>query len=225
MRFSKYLTVLVALPLGMAHAVAFGSVDGDSSKVSVVGGVRHTSLAQVDSTSKIGAAQSATDLYAQGASRQRMGRAMSWGGIGVMVLAGVARQPVLTLGGFLAMMAGIPVNGSGASDMVDGVNQMNDRVKIDMTGWGTYIASWGTIAGGTVLAFSSQGSEQSKVIASILLSGGSALQFVAWEQFSNSADQAKVARRFSPVALTVRPAVFGNDRGGVVPGVSLAMRF
>jgi hypothetical protein len=165
------------------------------------------------------------ELYANGQSKQLIGRGMSWGGIGLMTVAGIANQPALATVGFLSMMAGIPVNGSGASDMVHGVNQMNDRVKIEMTGWSAYIASCGTMAAGMVLIGASKGDKDGLSMAGLVLTTGAGLQFFAWDQFSGSADRASVAHEFSPYSLQASPSAYRLRDGSLVPGMNLALTF
>jgi len=167
----------------------------------------------------------AKELYANGQSKQRIGRGMSWGGIALMTVAGIADQPVFATVGFLSMIAGIPVNGSGASDMVRGVNQMNERVKIEMTGWNTYIASGGAMAAGLVLVGASQGDNVRLNVAGFVFSAGVALQFFAWDQFSNSADRAALAHEFSPYSVQASPSVYRLRDGSLAPGMNLALTF
>lgn len=83
----------------------------------------------------------AKDLYAGGETKQLIGRVMGWGGLTAAVLGSVTSNSQVSGIGGLVMLVGIPVNGSGASDMVEAANQLNPDVKIEMNGWGTYGAS------------------------------------------------------------------------------------
>ncbi|MEK7393061.1 MAG: hypothetical protein AAB214_10895 [Fibrobacterota bacterium] len=93
----------------------------------------------------------AARLYESGATRQRIGRIMSWAGLGMVFFDAFAESGGIAGLGILGIAIGIPVNGSGASDMVEASNAMNPAAEQEMGGWGTYTASLALMATGVGL--------------------------------------------------------------------------
>lgn len=54
---------------------------------------------------------------------------------------------------------------------------------------------------------------------------GDIMQYVAWYQFSASAERAQLSRRNSPYSMAVSPAVYAARDGSLVPGMNLALTF
>jgi hypothetical protein len=167
------------------------------------------------------------ELYSRAESKQFLGRVLSWGGLVVGAVGGLTQNPFLSIGGGVALIVGIPVNGSGTSDMVDAANQLNPDVKVEMHGWGAYGASWGLMALGTGVAVSATNNmdNSSMAVGGIMILVGDVLQYVAWGQFSSSADRAQMSRKSSPYALVVGPQLYALGSGRNAPGLNLNLTF
>lgn len=179
----------------------------------------------------------AKEDYTSGASRQSVGRVMSWIGLGTTVLGSAIGSAPLAAGGSIALTVGIPLNGSGASQMVEASNRINPQAPVEMSGWGTYVASWVLMGLGVteILIGSNEESSQSSYNnnnqnETMLLMGvvsvltGSVMQYVAWGQFSFSADRAENKMQ-TLGAISFYPTVVPNIHGKLQPGAVLVGSF
>lgn len=179
----------------------------------------------------------AKEDYTSGASRQSVGRIMSWIGLGTTVLGGAIGSAPLAMGGSIALTVGIPLNGSGASQMIEASNRINPQAPVEMSGWGTYVASWVLMGLGVteVLIAGNEESSQSSYDnnnqnETMLLMGvvsmltGSVMQYVAWGQFSFSADRAE-GKMQTLGAISFYPTVVPNIHGKLQPGAVLVGSF
>jgi len=223
-----HLFVTTLFAFCATNALAFGDASPDTVKSTPVAPLKLKSE-ETTMPGKLSptAVSFAKELYAGGETKQLVGRVMSWGGLAATVIGSAANQSQLSGIGGLVMLVGIPVNGSGASDMVEAANQLNPEVKIEMNGWGTYGASWGLMGGGIAVLLAGVGNNSVPMAATgaIAFLAGDIMQYVAWYQFSASADRAQLSHKNSPYAMAVSPAVYASRDGALVPGMNLALRF
>lgn len=92
-------------------------------------------------------------MYESGASTQKMGRILSWGGMGLSVIGTMAGNSTLSGVGGLALMVGIPVNGVGSGRMAKAANGMKPTAQIEHRGWVPYWTGWALVGGGMYLLF------------------------------------------------------------------------
>lgn len=171
-------------------------------------------------------------LYAKGESRHNLGRIMSWGGLGLSVIGSLTKVPEMSSIGGLALLIGIPVNGSGAGTMVEAANILNPNAGLEISGWGTYKASWLLIGGGTALVIGSvAGAETVEEVNTtalgvglVSLVAGQIMQYVAWGQFSGSADRAEMIHGLA-YSVDVMPALYASRTAIATPGVQLSVKF
>jgi hypothetical protein len=182
----------------------------------------------------------ANEMYANGAAKQRIGRIMSWGGLAASTVGGLARQPNLAGIGSLVMLVGIPINGSGAGDMVDAMNIIHPELHLEMNGWAPYYTGWGMIGVGTAVYLNGLSDAAhslttkgelgpgfaTMMIGSGLMEVGIVLQAVSWYKFSASADRAEMAMKIlPPVSLDLQPTFLTRRDGKPAPGMNLALTF
>ncbi|MEN9306305.1 MAG: hypothetical protein RL173_237 [Fibrobacterota bacterium] len=233
MRYSLFFLVVAALWNGTASGQ---DLSRDTAKTDIVDTL--VELEDEPGEEIVDAAQ----LYESGATRQRIGRIMSWAGLGMVFFDAFAESGGIAGLGILGIAIGIPVNGSGASDMVEASNAMNPAAEQEMGGWGTYTASLALMASGVGLLVKgvtanvqatatsdrkySNNNTDNMIAAGLfgMLSGAS-LQFVSWYQFSNAADLATQSRYPQPISLEFAPAVYASRTNGVMPGMQVALRF
>jgi len=181
-----------------------------------------------------------------GSVRQVIGSTMSWVGFPMFVLGGALTAVAINEGnasltesmigtagiGLIAWVAGIPINGSGASAMVHSVNGLSRSESVDMSGWGTYGLSWATMglgtavgAGGLIYANSSEGGSKKGGLVvfgagCVGVLTGLVLQFVAWHQFGNSAERANT-QFYSLKHVSLGPTFSPDVRGHLEPRLTL----
>jgi|GEM_PF-6194239 len=225
MRYSLFFLVVAALWNGTASGQ---DLSGDTAKTDIVDTL--VELEDDSDTEIVDAAQ----LYESGATRQKIGRIMSWAGLGMVFFDAFAESGGIAGLGILGIAIGIPVNGSGASDMVEASNAMNPAAEQEMGGWGTYTASLALMASGVGLVVKGVTTEDrnindrkdNMIVAGVLgMLSGASLQFVSWYQFSNAADLAAQSRYPQPISLEFAPAVYASRTNGVMPGMQVALRF
>jgi len=232
MRSPKFL--LLALALSCTSLFAQDLSDGDNGKTKL--GTSSSSSASV--SSKPVANAYAQELYTSGETKHNLGRVMSWGGLALSFAGSAANNSTLSTIGSVSLLVGIPVNGSGASDMVEAANAINPAAGVEMHGWGTYTASWVMMAGGIALivnGFSSgtkdyygdtEPNENMVVAGALVTIAGGLMQYVSWYQFSASADRAALAKNTaSAYSFELAPALYASRKNGVLPGAQLALRF
>ncbi len=130
------------------------------------------------------------------------------------------------------MTIGIPINGFGAEAMVDAANVLKPDQGLLMDGWGTYKASWFFTGAGTVAAIAAVAGSQSSgdvnqglaVVAVASLITGQIMQYVAWSDFSESADRAQALKDLAS-SVEIAPAVYASRNSLALPGVQVALRF
>jgi hypothetical protein len=242
MRSPHLALLLLALGSTASHAIEFGEPDPSPAQVSLdTTKTKGIVLSRpADSLShgnpKISPTELAfaKDLYESGQTKQTIGREMSWGGLGVLLIGSFTNQVVLSDAGGLCLFIGIPVNGSGAGDMTKAANVLDPDIHLAAPEWTTYGTSWGLIGGGAVMAYVGVGSALNGsgssavplvVTGAVLVFTGDVLQYVSWYQFSSSADRAELSRKLSPYSLSVQPDFVATRDGGVAPGMALALRF
>jgi hypothetical protein len=225
MRYSLFFLVVAALWNGTASGQ---DLSGDTAKTDIVDTL--VELEDDSDTEIVDAAQ----LYESGATRQKIGRIMSWAGLGMVFFDAFAESGGIAGLGILGIAIGIPVNGSGASDMVEASNAMNPGAQQEMGGWGTYTASLALMASGVGLVVKGVTTEDrnindrkdNMIVAGVIgMLSGASLQFVSWYQFSTSADLAAQSRYPQPISLEFAPAVYASRSNGVMPGMQVALRF
>jgi hypothetical protein len=219
------LFVCLAFGLGTTYAQ---DIPEDTARAAVVVDTSALEEAVTDTSLEL-------EHFQSGKTRHDIGRYMSWGGLGMLVASTLTESPAMVGFGVLGIVVGIPLNGSGANDMIDAANDIRPDAEAEMSGWGTYAASWALMAGGVGLIIKGESlnnrnyNERTSMnmIAGGILSilGGASLQFVSWYQFSASAERAADTKDPQAYSLELSPAVYASRTRGIMPGMQLALRF
>lgn len=213
------------LSIGLAFAPAFaGTVSNQNVFETASSSEIQSSTQQSKEFAKI--------LYARGEARQNLGRIMSWGGLGLSVAGSLMNAPAVSSIGSLSLLIGIPVNGSGAGTMIDAANMLNPNANLEMRGWGTYGASWVLIGGGTALLIASvagadnvdEVNTTALGVGVVSLVAGQIMQYVAWGQFSGSADRAELIHGLA-YSVDVTPTLYASRTAIATPGVQVSLKF
>lgn len=174
--------------------------------------------------------------FMNGESTQRLGRILTWGGLGAIFLGVGLGNPSLAGMGSLAFLAGVPVNGVGSTRMVRAANKLNPTTPVRQRGWAPYFTGIGLMSASIVLmvdavsnenAYEENGSdindEQAGTATLMFLAGGVCM-FVSWAKFSASADDARTA--FSAVQFSGGPLFIPEVQGdGYAKGIQMVAAF
>lgn len=171
--------------------------------------------------------------FLDGQSTQRLGRILSWGGLAASVLGNSMGNPTLSGLGGLALLVGIPVNGTGSSKMVRAANELNPTAHVEHRGWAPYFTGVGLMVGGVLVMVDAVSSEdeydddlnvQQLVTGALMVVAGDICMYVSWYKFSASADDADAA--FSAVQLSGGPLLIPEVQGnGFAKGIQMVAAF
>ncbi len=124
-------------------------------------------------------------------------------------------------------MAGVPLNGIGATGMARAVNRGGASPKAEATGWGNLAVGSGVLVLGTagIYAMETLDLDNSEkfflgMASLVTISAGVVLYGISWYQFSGSAD--RIAEQRSSLVLAPQ---LGYTHGALAPGLVLAMSF
>jgi len=176
------------------------------------------------------------ERFREGQERRGFGKILAWGGLGAGV-AGVAfDRPDLTTLGILGYSVGIPVMGSGTSQMVRNRNSLGTQPRLETDGWIPFWVGYSlegsgimTIAFAIPLAILHKYEPAPEIDAMFrwgrnAFVAGLAVQGLAWVRFDRSAARAEEADRKVPFELSLLPAGQGPD-GALRPGATVTLRF
>lgn len=174
--------------------------------------------------------------FMNGESTQRLGRILTWGGLGAIFLGVGLGNPSLAGVGSLAFLAGVPVNGVGSTRMVRAANKLNPTAHVRQRGWAPYFTGIGLMSAGVVLladavsnenAYEENGNEineEQAGTATLMFLAGGVCMFVSWAKFSASADDAGTA--FSAVQFSGGPLFIPEVQGdGYAKGIQMVAAF
>lgn len=177
--------------------------------------------------------------YRSGQSRRNVGRILGWCGVGSFATGLLVQQPEFTTAGLVALQVGLPIYGSGASDMTKAAYAGDPTLEDDASGWTAYKVGWGFFGAGTALvyagfikilfAFGEEGRAQADgekfvVAGGFALLGGVISQGIAWGQFSHSASDAESSLARQGMDFSLAPQLHRNKHG-LKPGIGLLARF
>ena len=176
-------------------------------------------------------------MYESGASTQKMGRILSWGGLLLANIGSLSGNTTLSTVGSVGLIVGIPINGAGSSKMVDASNKINPRATVEHRGWVPYglgVALTGVGIIQMVNAASDYNNatsydeqdeaEKDAVTALLVAMAGNVCMYVGWYKFSASADDASFA--YNSIQVGVAPLLVPENEGtGFAKGMQLTAAF
>lgn len=146
------------------------------------------------------------ERFDSGDRLQSMGRWISWAGLATNAVGAIIGNGLVQSGGGIGLTGGMILNGIGSRRMVNTMNDLDAEPQLEHRGWWPFYAGLGLNAIGAMYVADAyqrkedaegKSSDDTKLemqFGSMFLIAGAVCHIIAWNKFSNSADNARNTR-------------------------------